>query len=163
MKKVLTIKTHSEDETIELARKLTCKLQKRGLIALIGELGSGKTVFAKGVAKAVNYKDYSYVNSPSFVVMKEYSGDCKLYHYDVYRLEAESFHDTLDYERYFYGDGITVVEWANKIEAYLPEEYIEVKIGYVDKTERSFSIKAYGDKNKKLVKEFSKDYENFSI
>ena len=160
MKNALIIKTYSENETIELARKLTCCLSKRGLIALIGELGSGKTVFAKGVAKAVNYKDYSYVNSPSFVIMKEYSGECKLYHYDVYRLEAESFHDTLDYERYFYGDGITVVEWADKIEEDLPEEYIEVKIEYVDKTERSFNIKAYGDKNKKIVKEF---YENFSV
>jgi len=149
MEDIVKIKTYSEKETIELARNLSSRLPKRGLIALIGDLGTGKTVFAKGVAKAVNYKEYLYVNSPSFVIMKEYPGECNLYHYDVYRLDAESFHDTLDYERYFYGDGITVVEWANKIEQYLPEEYIEVKIEYVDKKERIFSVKAYGDKNKK--------------
>lgn len=163
MEDTVKIKTYSEEETIELARNLSSRLSKRGLIALIGDLGSGKTVFAKGVAKAVNYKDYLYVNSPSFVIMKEYAGEGKLYHYDVYRLNVENFHDTLDYERYFYGEGITVVEWADKIEEYLPEEYIEVKIESVDKNERVFKIRAYGDKNKKIVKEFYKNYENFSI
>ena len=82
-----TLTTHSPEETIEKAAALAGKLGKGDLIALVGELGTGKTVFVKGLAKGFGLEDYMYVNSPSFVVMKEYHASMDLYHFDVYRLE----------------------------------------------------------------------------
>ncbi|MFH1665775.1 MAG: tRNA (adenosine(37)-N6)-threonylcarbamoyltransferase complex ATPase subunit type 1 TsaE, partial [Candidatus Omnitrophota bacterium] len=86
-----------------------------------------------------------YVNSPSFVIMKEYAGEKPLYHFDVYRLSPGSFSETLDHERYFYGGGITVVEWADKIRDILPERYLEVRIEYGSgEEERRFTFRAVG-------------------
>jgi tRNA threonylcarbamoyladenosine biosynthesis protein TsaE len=150
-----TITTKSPEETIDLGARLAEKLSPGSLLALIGELGSGKTIFAKGVAKGLGVKDYLYVNSASFVVLKEYHGRRDLYHFDVYRLEERDFCDTLDYKKYFYSDGITVVEWADKIEDILPDEYIEVKIEYGEGDERKFSFCPVGEKLKNVVDNIS--------
>ena len=150
MKNLTTITTRSPEETIELAASIASKLKDGDLIALVGELGAGKTQFVKGLAKGFGLEEYSYVNSPSFVVLKEYHGEKDLYHFDVYRLDQKSFADTLDYEKYFYGKGITVVEWANKIRDILPEEYLEIGIEYGDIDERIFTFKAIGERFKGL-------------
>lgn len=149
MKKIIT---RSPEETMELAERIARGLGPGDFIALNGELGAGKTVFVKGVAKGLGIAEPLYVNSPSFVVMKEYHGDLDLYHFDVYRLDPESFCDTLDYERYFYGDGVTVVEWADKIQDVLPEEYIEIGICHKSPEEREFNIRAIGDRFEAIVK-----------
>lgn len=146
-----TIITNSPEETIELASKLAGRLEAGDFIALIGELGAGKTVFAKGLAKGAGIEDYLYVNSPSFVILKEYHGRKNIYHFDVYRLEEESFEETLDYKKYFYGDGISVVEWANKIPLLLPEEYIEVNISYGEAEERKFILSGKGPRFEGIV------------
>ena len=122
------IESRSPDETLEVASYLASVLRPGDLVALVGDLGAGKTVFVKGLAKGLGLEDYEYVNSPSFVVLKEYRAGKELYHFDVYRLDASDFSETLDYEKYFYGQGITVVEWADKIRDFLPEEYLEVEI-----------------------------------
>ena len=97
--KVVT--TSSPNETIELASGIANRLKEGDLVALNGDLGAGKTVFVKGIAKGLGVEDYKYVNSPSFVILKEYEADKKLFHFDVYRLEQKGFEETLDYERYF--------------------------------------------------------------
>ena len=98
-------------------------------------------------------KDYIYVNSPSFVVLKEYRGEKDLYHFDVYRLEPKSFCETLDYEKYFYGKGVTVVEWAEKVTDILPDEYLEVKIAYGEGDNRLFEFRPVGGQFEKILKE----------
>lgn len=146
-----TFITHSPEETISLGEALARGLEDGDLVALIGELGSGKTVFVKGLAKGLGVGDYLYVNSPSFVVLKEYKGKKDLYHFDVYRLEGKSFEETLDYEKYFYASGITVVEWADKITRILPEEYLEVNIEYgKDESERIFTLESIGERSAEL-------------
>ena len=152
-----TIKTYSPEETIELAAALAEKLSKGDLIALVGDLGAGKTQFAKGIAKGLNVDEYQYVNSASFVVLKEYSGTKDLYHFDIYRLEEKDFCDTIDYEKYFYSDGISVVEWADKIRDILPEEYLEIDIKYGEGDERLFLFKPFGARYKELVDEVISD------
>ena len=146
-----TIITNSPEETISLAASLSAKLSAGDFIALIGDLGAGKTVFAKGLAKGAGIEDYLYVNSPSFVILKEYHGKKNIYHFDVYRLEEESFEETLDYKKYFYGDGISVVEWANKIPDLLPDEYIEINISYGEDDERKFDLVGKGDRFEEIV------------
>jgi len=151
MNSIKTFTTHSPEETIQLAAKLSKKLDTGDFVALIGELGAGKTVFVKGLAKGLGLENYKYVNSPAFVLMREYHGKKNLYHFDVYRLEEKDFCDTLDYETYFYGDGITVVEWADKIEDLLPDEYLEITIKHTDVTDREVGFTAKGERFKKLI------------
>ncbi|MDD5634149.1 MAG: tRNA (adenosine(37)-N6)-threonylcarbamoyltransferase complex ATPase subunit type 1 TsaE [Candidatus Omnitrophica bacterium] len=149
-----TITTHSPEETVKVASALAKKLKKRDFIALVGELGVGKTMFVKGLAKGLGVKEHIYVNSPSFVIVKEYRGKTDLYHFDIYRLDLKHFCETLDYERYFYGNGVTVVEWADKITEILPEEYLEITLEYGQKPdERKMSFRAAGEKYKSIIKE----------
>ena len=143
--------TDSPEGTIELGARLAGRLRRGDLIALIGQLGSGKTMFVKGLARGLGVKDHVYVNSPSFVVLKEYHGKKDLYHFDIYRLEAESFCETVDYRRYFYNDGITVIEWADKIKDVLPDDYLEVTIEYAGDTGRKFSFRPVGKKYEERI------------
>jgi len=146
-----TLITRSPEETIEKAALVAGRLKAGDLVALIGELGTGKTQFVKGLAKGFGLKGYLYVNSPSFVVMKEYHASVDLYHFDVYRLEEGSFCDTLDYKTYFYGEGVSVVEWADKIRALLPEEYLEVRISHTQEEERRFEFLPKGERFEKVL------------
>ena len=148
-----TFFTGSPEETIELAVRLAELLEESDMVALRGNLGSGKTVFVKGLAKGLGVKNPQYVNSPSFVIMKEYHGSKDLYHFDVYRLEEEEFRETIDYERYFYNDGITVVEWADKIKDLLPEEFLEIKIEHKGRTERNLEFTANGKKYEEIIEQ----------
>lgn len=139
------IKTVSPGETFRTAERLASGLKPGDLIALTGELGAGKTLFVKGLAKGLRVKDHEHVNSPSFVILKEYAGrEVDLFHFDVYRLDVKDFRDTLDHGKYFYGKGITVIEWADKIREILPERYIEIRISYLRGDEREIELVAVG-------------------
>jgi len=136
----MKILSNSVEETIELGAKLGKKLKAGSVIALIGDLGSGKTVFTKGIAAGLGVKNARYVNSPTFVVIKEYNGRVPLYHFDLYRLDHPSSFDAMNYEEYFYGNGVTVIEWADKIRAILPKKYIEVRLSVAGEDKRKISI-----------------------
>ena len=137
MKKI----SKSVDETIEIGEKFAKGLKKGDCVALIGDLGAGKTVFTKGIAKGLGVKDARYVNSPTFVIIKEYEGRLPLYHFDLYRLNSHSCLDDMNYEEYFYGDGVTVIELADKIRELLPDRYWEVNLKATDEKHREISIK----------------------
>ena len=115
--------TNSPEETLNLGYRFGKKLKSGAVVALIGELGTGKTLFTKGIAKALGVKEYEYVNSPSFVIVKEYKPKkIPLYHFDLYRLKEARDLDTVGYEEYFYSDGITVVEWADREGIFCPRD-----------------------------------------
>lgn len=135
--------TKSREETIKLGEKLAKTLKPGNVIALIGELGSGKTTLTKGIAKGLGVKEgYRYVNSPSFVIIKEYKGKkFPLYHFDVFRLDANGGEGTIGYDEYFYGGGVCVVEWADRIKKLLPKKRIEIKIGITKDNNRKVIIK----------------------
>ena len=102
--------------------------------------GAGKTVFTKGVAKGLGVKSARYVNSPTFVIIKEHEGRFPLYHFDLYRLDGHSGFDDMNYEEYFYGDGVTVIEWADKIKELLPDRYWRVNLKAIDEKQRDIKI-----------------------
>ena len=131
----------SVENTIEIGIKLAKRLKKGDVVALIGDLGSGKTVLTKGIAKGLGVKDSRYVNSPTFVIIKEYKGKIPLYHFDLYRLDRSNILDMEAYEEYFYGDGISVIEWADKIRPFLPAGYIEVRLSVAGENKRKIEIK----------------------
>ncbi len=132
------------EETIAFGAKFAARLKRGDVVALMGELGSGKTVFTKGIAKGLGVKDVRYVNSPSFVIIKEYKGKIPLYHFDLYRLDHPGLIDSMSYDEYFYGRGITAIEWADKIAHLLPERHWEVRLGVAGETKRKIEIKKCG-------------------
>ena len=137
----MKIMSKSVAETIEIGAKFAKGLKRGECVALIGDLGAGKTVFTKGIAKGLCVKKPQYVNSPTFVIIKEHKGRYPLYHFDLYRLDKHFNFDDMNYEEYFYGDGITVIEWADKIRELLPKKYIEVKLAVIDENKRKIEIK----------------------
>ncbi|QKY71223.1 tRNA (adenosine(37)-N6)-threonylcarbamoyltransferase complex ATPase subunit type 1 TsaE [Lentibacillus sp. CBA3610] len=122
------IETHSETETVRIAESLALLLKPGDVVTLEGDLGAGKTTFTKGLANGLGIK--RTVNSPTFTIIKEYHGEMPLYHMDVYRLEDSD--EDIGFEEYFGGDGICVIEWAHFIQDYLPAEYLNIKISYID-------------------------------
>lgn len=119
--------TRSREETIELGEDLAKGLSRGDVIALYGDLGSGKTTFTKGVGQGLGVKDSRHINSPTFVLIKEYKGRIPLYHLDLYRLDNLKDVEDIAVEEYIYGDGVAVIEWAEKIERILPEKRLSVR------------------------------------
>lgn len=138
-------------ETIKLGTKLGRLISRGNIIALRGELGSGKTTFVKGIAKGLSVKDARHVNSPSFVIIKEYIGRFPLYHFDVYRLNNPLDLETVGYKDYFYGDGISAIEWAGKIKELLPEEYLDIEFVTKNEDVREVIITPYGKPYEKIL------------
>ncbi len=143
------VTTYSEEETIELAENIESEKFPNMVICLMGDLGTGKTVFTKGFAKALAVKEE--VTSPSFTIIKEYtSGELPLYHMDVYRLDGKV--EDLGIEEYFTKRGVTIIEWADMIPDYLPEKRLEIrfKSSSEDEDKRIITITPYGRKYEEL-------------
>jgi len=150
---MLTVITHSPEETRELAKKLAPKLSAGDVINLSGDLGAGKTVFTKGLAEGLEISEP--VTSPTFTIIKEYEGRLPLYHFDVYRLFDPDELDELGVDEYFYGDGVSVVEWGDKVEVLLPDLRLEVKLlRLVDENFRRIEINPYGDPWQRKIDEW---------
>lgn len=118
-----TFITKDEQETKKIARALSTVLRPGDVLALDGELGAGKTIFAKGIAEGLGVQEP--IDSPTFTIVKEYAGKVPFYHLDVYRLEAD---EPLGLEEYLDGDGVCLVEWASRIADWLPEETIKIQL-----------------------------------
>lgn len=122
-----SIQSTSPEDTFEFGRKLGSEAREGQIYTLIGDLGVGKTVFTQGFAKGLGITEY--VNSPTFTILQVYEeGRLPLYHFDVYRIADVSDMDEIGFEEYVYGDGVSLIEWANLIEDILPDEYLEVEI-----------------------------------
>lgn len=135
--------SRNEKETIELAQNFESEKFPNMIICLEGDLGSGKTVFTKGFAKAMGIDEE--ITSPTFNIIKEYEkGELPLYHMDVYRLDGNV--GELGLEEYFHKNGVVIIEWADMIKEYLPEERLEIKIKLSDDSEdaRIFIINPVG-------------------
>ena len=144
--------TRSSEETMSIAMKLADKLEGGEVLLLEGDLGAGKTTFTKGLAKGLHIN--RNVNSPTFTIIKEYEGRLPLYHMDVYRLEESD--EDLGFDDYFYGSGVTVVEWAHLIEDYLPNDRLEINIYHVGAEERKLVLIPKGQHYEKICEEISK-------
>ncbi|KPK38646.1 MAG: hypothetical protein AMJ78_09680 [Omnitrophica WOR_2 bacterium SM23_29] len=136
----MAIISSSEKETIELGAKVAKRLRAGDLVALSGDLGAGKTTFVKGIAKGLKVKDYKYVNSPSFVLVKEYKGRIPLYHFDVYRLDNLKDIEDIGYEEYLGRKGVVVIEWAKKMSRILPKRYFDIVLKIKGPEERIIRI-----------------------
>ena len=141
----------SAEQTWEIARFIGGKLREGDVLALSGELGSGKTCFTGGLARGLGVSEKYQITSPTFTLINEYPGRCKLYHFDVYRLNSYTEFEDLGYEEYFCGKGIVVIEWAEKIVQVLPANTIFISFGYIDENRRKIIIKGRKSRLKELA------------
>jgi tRNA threonylcarbamoyladenosine biosynthesis protein TsaE len=148
---IFEILTRGPAETIRLGRTLGELLRPGDVVALIGELGAGKTTLAKGIAAGAGVEDEGEVTSPTFVLVNEYRGRYPVYHADLYRLQEAAEVEDLGWEEIVFGDGISLLEWAEKIPGILPEERIEIRISWVGPDERKFRIAGEGPRAKHIL------------
>ncbi|MBU4312656.1 MAG: tRNA (adenosine(37)-N6)-threonylcarbamoyltransferase complex ATPase subunit type 1 TsaE [Candidatus Omnitrophica bacterium] len=137
--------TRSAKETIRLGKEFAGRLRKGDVVALCGDLGSGKTTFTKGIGNGLGVKDALHINSPTFVLIKEYEGRLPLYHLDLYRLNDLKDIEDIAVEEYMYGDGVTIIEWAEKAKKILPKKHIVVKFKVKGAEEREIRIEDLRD------------------
>lgn len=141
------VTTHNELETIEIAQNLESEKFPNMIICLDGELGSGKTVFTKGIANALGINET--ITSPTFTIIKEYqTGEMPLYHMDVYRLDGDT--SGIDIEEYYNKGGIVIIEWSKTIKDILPNERLEIKFKILGEDKRMLIITPYGKKYEEL-------------
>ncbi|NLJ78621.1 MAG: tRNA (adenosine(37)-N6)-threonylcarbamoyltransferase complex ATPase subunit type 1 TsaE [Tissierellia bacterium] len=153
---MVEIRLKGLDETDRFGRKLGKLLESGDILSMAGDLGAGKTTLTKSIGVGLGVEDY--ITSPTFTLINEYRGRLWLYHFDVYRLEDETDLEDLGYEDYFYSDGVTIVEWGDRIESILPEDRIdmEIKRGR-ELDERVIILRGKGDRYKQIVKELDID------
>lgn len=134
--------THSAEETVKLGEGLGKRLSRGDVVALYGDMGSGKTTFTKGIGKGLGVKDARHINSPTFVLIKEYSADMPMYHLDLYRLDSLEDIENIAVDEYLYNsDGVTIIEWAEKIKKILPKRHIAVTFKIRSEKERYIDIR----------------------
>ncbi len=144
---------HSPAETMDFAARTAGKLRPGDVLVLSGDLGAGKTVFTKGLAKGLGVKEM--VNSPTFTIVKEYrSGRLPLFHMDVYRISDE---EDVGLEDYFDRNGVTVIEWGENIPSWLPDDRLTMRIERIDDHSRKVALAAMGERSKQLCKEIMVD------
>lgn len=155
---IVVIKTHSADETVRLGAALgegiAAAIGDSGdvadninggiCLALTGEMGAGKTKLTQGLAAGLGIDEGYRVVSPSFTLINEYPGEISLQHIDLYRLSCTDDLIDLGYEEYFYGGGVTVVEWAERAEGLLPDDRIDISISIMGEDEREFTVTFLG-------------------
>ena len=147
---MIKIISDNEKLTIELAQKLSKYLKPGDIVCLFGELGTGKTTFVKGLAKGLKVKPQK-VHSPTFTLLNIYDGKLPLYHFDLYRIEDIKELGAIGYEEFFYGEGVAVVEWAERLKELMPQEYFKVEIEHRQENERLIRLSACGEKYSRII------------
>jgi len=154
----MQLETKSAAETRRVGKRIGKALGRGDLIVLFGELGAGKTCLTQGIAIGLGVEK-KYVSSPSFVIIKEYQGRLPLYHVDFFRLQTAKEIESTGYDEYICGEGVTVIEWAEKIEDTLPEKHFRIELIISGKNKRHILLKPVGEDYEKIAREI---YEDFS-
>jgi tRNA threonylcarbamoyladenosine biosynthesis protein TsaE len=145
----LSLISNSIDETQRIGKRLGELAQASDLILLVGELGTGKTCLTQGIALGLGIGDY--ITSPSFVLIREYQGRLPLYHIDLYRLDKTEEILDLGLDDYLSGQGVCVVEWADKALDLFPKERLLITLYHLDETRRALHLEARGQRYKDML------------
>lgn len=148
----MKIITTSTEYTIKIGEMIAENLKPNDVIALFGNLGSGKTVLVKGIAKGLSFNSKT-VSSPSFVLVKEYSARIPLYHFDLYRIKDASQVYRIGYEEYLLNKGVCVIEWAERISELLPKEHLKIELSIMDDNTRLMKFIPRGRRYRELVRQ----------
>jgi len=145
----------SLDETMAFGRRLGEVLFPGAVVALIGPLGAGKTQLVKAVAEGLGVTDPLCVNSPTFVLIHEYESRLPIYHFDAYRIRSSAEFFDLGVHEYFEGQGVSLVEWADRVEPCLPSEQLRVAFAITGATERLIRLEGRGARYAALVRDYA--------
>lgn len=146
-----SVLSRSSTQTQGWGRRLGRLLRGEEIIGLSGELGSGKTCFVRGLAQGMEVDKRAWVRSPSFTLINEYDGRVPLYHIDLYRLSGASEIEGLDLREVFFSQGVSVVEWFERLPEGEVEEYLHIAFEYGDGSRRHLTFTAYGSRYEELV------------
>jgi len=155
---MFSIITSSTEQTEEVGRVLGEMLEPGDLVCLFGDLGAGKTHFSFGIARGLQVPD-QYITSPTFTFVNEYRGRIPFYHIDLYRLKDPSELESIGFEEYLESDGATVIEWAERAEADLPEDKLSVYLSDVSENSRELGFFAEGVRYENLLADLKKGLE----
>lgn len=153
----VTFVTSSDQETIRLGRRLGNVLSKGDVVGLAGELGSGKTWFAKGLALGLGIGTDMVVTSPSFTLVNEYEGEHPFYHMDLYRLDSLSDVQSIGLEEYLNDESIVAIEWADRWPEILPEGAVTVKLVIIDDHRREITFSGQHPRALEIIRRFEQD------
>jgi tRNA threonylcarbamoyladenosine biosynthesis protein TsaE len=146
--------SHSQSQTKRWGKKLAQLLEGGEIIGLSGELGTGKTCFARGVAEGLGVGANAWIRSPTFTLINEYHGRLPVYHIDLYRVSGRAEQEGLDLREYLYGDGVCVVEWFEYLPADEAEEFLEVNFAHAAVNRRTLTFSARGDRYERILQAF---------
>ena len=153
---MFAVVTRNEAETRALGKRLGELLRPGDFVALNGDLGSGKTRFAQGVAGGVGVDPEVSITSPTYTILNEYKGIYPLYHFDLYRLGGDADIAELGFEEYFHGDGICLVEWADRLTSGFPEDYLRALFYLESDDTRRIEFEWNGDRYGEMVRKIIK-------
>jgi tRNA threonylcarbamoyladenosine biosynthesis protein TsaE len=142
--------------TTAFGRRLAAVLEPGVVVALVGPLGAGKTHLVRAVAEGMG-ADPAHVSSPTFVLIQEYPGRVPVYHFDAYRLPSPDAFADLGVEEYFHGDGVCLVEWADKVAETLPADHLKVELEVLGETRRRAAVTASGPKSESISGQLRSD------
>lgn len=154
---LVEFESKSAKQTFSIGFAVGRKARGGDVFALTGELGSGKTCFTGGLARGLGVGEEYAITSPTFTLINEYPGRCRLYHFDLYRLNHSSELEDLGYEEYISGKGVVVIEWAEKIAEVLPDDVVSVCFRYVDESKRIIGFIGTEKKVCELVQDISRE------
>ena len=142
---MLTWQSHSEEQTYQFGKWIGANVQSGDIILLFGSLGSGKTVLSRGIAHGAGVS--GRITSPTFTLMNTYLGRIPVYHFDIYRLNEPDELFDLDYEEYLFGNGVSIVEWPERLGYLLPEEYLKIFISRLqEENHRNIKLEPKGNR-----------------
>lgn len=144
--------SHSEAQTRRLGARLAAYLKPGDVLALVGDLGSGKTRWVQGVCAGLSVTDP--VISPTFTLVNEYQGLYPVYHIDLYRLDDAAETATFGLEEYLYGSGITIIEWADRVKSLLPTDHLTIELHHLEETKRRVVLRPHGQRFLTLLDAF---------
>lgn len=146
-----SVLTRSPRQTMSLGSRLGKLLQGGEIIALIGELGAGKTCFVRGVTQGLEVDKAAWIRSPSFTLINEYQGRLPVYHIDLYRIETRSQLDGLNLREYLFADGVSLIEWFEHLPADEVDEYLELRVAHVDGNRRRLTFSPHGQRYGEII------------
>jgi len=154
MMRAFSCELRSLDDTDRLGRALGSVLEADTIIALVGQLGAGKTHFVRAVAEGLGMIELSIVSSPTFVLIQEYSARLPIYHFDAYRLKGDREFRDLGSDEYFRSGGVCLVEWANRVADSLPVDHMRIELTYAGVTARRLSASSSGPQHARILDEW---------
>ena len=151
----MTLEIPNLESTEAFGRRLAALLFPGAVVGLIGTLGAGKTHLVRAIAEGLGVRNPAAVNSPTFVLIQEYPARLPIYHFDAYRLSGSREFAELGVDEYFHGDGVCLVEWADRVPSAMPVEMLRIDIHIVDENRRRFEITASGAQYESLLSSLS--------